>query len=105
MMSMQSSTSESRLLTLRVVSMIREPFGVECESVGLTAIDTDAGKGGGAYDVHYGHADTVLAIKSGTVTARRNGAVCLSFRCNGGFARVTGGNTVTVVTETVETVE
>ena len=83
-------------LTLKIVS----PDGVDqsyaCDSVTLWMAPDCKGRGEGSIGIHHGHADAVIGLGKGPITALQNGKTVYSGQAEGGFVTVLQ-NVVTVV--------
>lgn len=71
-----------------------------CDSVNLLMADDRNGKNGGSIGIRKGHADAVIALDEGEVTAKLEGTVVFHARISGGFAVVKNGN-LSVLAETL----
>lgn len=63
-----------------------------CDSVNLMMPDDKHGKNGGNIGIRKGHADAVIALDKGDITAKLEGREVFRGRVSGGFAVVKGGN-------------
>lgn len=97
----QKNDMQGRQLTLTIITPDIKPVTVLCDSVRIMLRDDLNGRGGGSYGIRRGHAEAVLALGKGEVTALSCGETVLCKQCGEGFVRVSN-DTVTVITESME---
>ena len=75
---------------------------VRCDSVRLTTADGIKKKNsGGSFGIRKGHADALIAIAEGPIKALTNGETVFECTVGTGFATVSGGNSVSVLTDSL----
>ncbi|MBE6726174.1 MAG: hypothetical protein E7576_13450 [Ruminococcaceae bacterium] len=86
-------------VVLRVCSANRDELRIECESVRFSIPDgADGKKSGGLYGIRRGHADALMAVAPGKVTALSGGKTIFSCSVGEGLAVITGDG-VTILTD------
>lgn len=88
-------------MSSRMELIILSPTGgarrIPCGAVNLTAMDNEAGEGGGSVGIRPGHMEALIALEPGSfVTAVRPGEEPVELKLPGGFAHVKN-NAVTVL--------
>ena len=88
------------LLTLTIVTPDGTGAEIRCDSVRLTTPDgIKKNNPGGSFGIRRGHADALLAVTEGPVTAFLEGEQIFAGTVSAGFAMVSGGDTVSVLTD------
>ena len=98
MMSTPKQVNEKKKITLNVIFPDRPSENIMCDSVIITVKDDEKGHYGGLYGIHYGHADSLFALDTGSAEAFADGKSVWKQIIGEGFASVCD-NHVTLVTE------
>ena len=85
-------------LTLTIVTPDGGNTVIHCSSVRLPAAEGVKKNSGGSFGIRKGHTDALIAIAEGTVTALLDGKTVFTGMVSAGFAKVSGGNTISVLT-------
>ncbi|MBQ8642309.1 MAG: hypothetical protein IJ480_08845 [Clostridia bacterium] len=87
-------------LTLTIVTPDGQCAAVSCDSVRLTVPDgAKKNNPGGGVGIRRGHTDALMAVAAGSVKALLAGETVLDCTVSDGFASVSGGDTVVILTE------
>ncbi len=94
-------------LTLVLVTPTSAEMRVRCDSVRFSVPDSTPGKRkksipGGSVGVRHGHTDALFAVSAGKVSAYAGGKLIWLAQVGNGLASVTGGDTVSLLVDTVE---
>ncbi len=73
-----------------------DEYEFECDSLHMNAPDNEKGKGGGAFGVRYGHADTLAVLDKGNITAYSNGVIIKKLYIEGGYAKISRDKVVII---------
>ena len=85
-------------LLLRILTPEGVLAEVRCDAVQLTLSDDTAGRGGGGIGIRRGHAEAILALQRGPVSARTGSEEVYRATLRGGFAAVRH-DVITVLTD------
>ncbi|MBR5446504.1 MAG: hypothetical protein IKV57_10285 [Clostridia bacterium] len=86
-------------LTLTIVTPDGGSTVIRCDSIRLPAAEGIRKNSGGSFGIRKGHTDALIAVDSGTVTALLGGKTVFTGTVSGGFAIVSGGDTVSILTD------
>ncbi len=91
-----SQTGTEKNLKLRILTPEGVNTEADCDSITMVMANGKQGNEEGLIGIHPGHADAVISLSQGPVTAKKAGATVLEFAVNGGFA-VVNNNTVSII--------
>lgn len=84
-------------LTLKIITPDGERPEISCDSVSVTVKDNKNGKGGGSYGIKKGHAEALIALDKGTLSAKKGEETIFSENLPEGFLSIKN-NYITVIT-------
>lgn len=82
------SDKNSCPLTVKIITPEGEKNEIYCESLTVTVRDNEKGKGGGSYGIRKGHAEALIALDKGKITAKKGEEIILSETFPEGFLSV-----------------
>ncbi len=100
-----------KTVTLVLVTPAGAEFRVICDSLRLEVPDGQPvgllhkSSPGGSVGIRYGHLDALFAVAAGKVTAYLAGQLIWSAQVGTGLASVSGGDTVSLLVETVDVLD
>ncbi len=89
-------------LTLVLVTPTSAELWVACDSVRFDVPDGKKKSSGGGVGIRHGHTDALFAVSAGKISAYAGGKLVFQAVVGAGMASVTGGNTVSLLVDTVD---
>lgn len=75
-------------LTVKIITPEGEKDEILCDSLTVNVCDNEKGTGGGSYGIRRGHAEALMALSEGRITAKKGEEILFSEILPGGFLSV-----------------